>query len=74
MKTSKSDQNGPDYEVKSLSLKKVLWVWIDEKAELMGMDRTEFVTELIAGIAGFNHLLRPKTTMKDILKETNNDT
>lgn len=55
--------------VKSLSLDEAIWAWIDEKAALMKMERTAFVQELIADIAGMVEFQRPKFTMKDVTKK-----
>jgi hypothetical protein len=55
--------------VKSLSLDEKIWDWIDEKAALMRMERTAFVQELIADIAGLVEFQRPKISMKDVTKK-----
>ena len=54
-------------EVKSVSLNPEVWAWIDEKAALMRMGRSEFIQELIADKAGMMHLVRPPMSLNEVI-------
>ena len=55
-------------EGRSISLKLEVWDWIDEKAALMRMGRSEFIQELIADRAGMMHLVRPPMSLSEVIK------